>query len=241
MYACQVPRPRNPNVADRLLEAAARVLSEEGRDAVTARRLAREVGASTMAVYTHFGSMDDLLIALWRAGFERFGAALDSPATTDDPVADWVAQGWAYRRFARDNRHLYRVMFGDGLSGFHGNDPADLAAARATFESLLSRLQRAADAGRLAIADLELAGQVVWSMVHGHMTIELTGHFEAAGRDPAVVYAECLRRMGLAFGDAPEALERSLEAGTLRRDASAVDEGAALGPRRLDAPEPLRR
>ncbi|HEU4841752.1 MAG TPA: helix-turn-helix domain-containing protein, partial [Ilumatobacteraceae bacterium] len=71
-----MPRARNPDVADRLLEAAARVLAEEGRDAVTARRLATEVGASTMAVYTHFGSMDELLLGLWREGFRRFGAAL---------------------------------------------------------------------------------------------------------------------------------------------------------------------
>jgi AcrR family transcriptional regulator len=212
MYGCQVPRARNPEVADRLLEAAARVLSEEGRDAVTARRLATEIGASTMAVYTHFGSMDELLVRLWREGFARFGAALDGPPTTTDPVADWAAQGWAYRRFALDNRHLYRVMFGDGLSGFHRQDPADEAAARATFESLLSRLQRAADARRLVIEDLGLAGQVVWSMVHGHMTIELTGYFEATGSDPAVVYAECLRRMGRAFDADPVDLDRSLAA-----------------------------
>ena len=212
MYGCQVPRARNPDVADRLLEAAARVLAEEGRDAVTARRLATEVGASTMAVYTHYGSMDELLLGLWREGFRRFGAALAGPATTDDPVADWVAQGWAYRQFALDNRHLYRVMFGDGLVGFRRDDPADQAAAMATFASLLHRLQRAAEAGRLVIDDLELAGQVVWSMVHGHMTIELTGYFEAGGRDARVVYAESLRRLGLAFGDDPVALDASLAA-----------------------------
>jgi AcrR family transcriptional regulator len=212
MYGCQVARPRNPDVAARLIDAAARVLSEEGRDAVTARRLASEVGASTMAVYTHFGSMDELLLGLWREGFARFGAALDGPPETSDAVADWVAQGWAYRRFALENRHLYRVMFGDGLSGFHGNDPADEAAAMATFQSLLARLQRAADAGGLVIDDLALAGQVVWSMVHGHMTIELTGYFEAGGRDARVVYAESLRRLGLAFGDDPVALDASLAA-----------------------------
>jgi AcrR family transcriptional regulator len=217
MYDCQVPRPRNPDVADRLLAAAARLLAEEGRDAVTARRLASEIGTSTMAVYTHFGSMDDLLLHLWRDGFARFGAALDGPPTTADPVADWVAQGWAYRRFALDNPHLYQVMFGADLAAFHGNDPADEAAARATFQSLLSRLQRAADAGRLVVDDPELAGQVVWSLVHGHMTIELTGYFESTGRDPAEVYAECLLRIAVAYGADRQALVRSLEAAAPRR------------------------
>jgi len=206
-------------VADRLLDAAARVLAEEGRDAVTARRLATEIGTSTMAVYTHFGSMDELLLGLWREGFARFGAALEDPPATDDPLADWAAQGWAYRRFALANPHLYRVMFGDGLTGFHRGDPADEAAALATFESLLARLQRAADAGRLQIDDLAVAGQVVWSMVHGHVTIELTGYFGSTGQDPAAVYAECLLRVALAFGAEPGTLVDSLHAGDPRRRA----------------------
>jgi AcrR family transcriptional regulator len=205
-----VPRARNPEIGRQLLETAARLLAEEGEDAVTARRLGAEVGASTMAVYTNFGGMDELLAHVWRDGFARFGAALDAPPTTADPMADFAEQGWAYRRFALENRHLYRVMFGDGLVPFRFDDPADQQLARGTFESLLSRLRRAADLDRLQVDDLELAGQVVWSTVHGHMTIELTGYFEALGQDPVPIYEECLRRLALAFGDRPDALARSL-------------------------------
>ncbi len=78
------PRPRDPEAAVRLVEVAARLLSEEGADAVTARRLAREMRTSTMAVYTHFGSMDELMAEVWRTGFRRFGAALDHPRLTAD-------------------------------------------------------------------------------------------------------------------------------------------------------------
>jgi AcrR family transcriptional regulator len=211
MYGCQVPRAKNPDVAARLIDAAARVLAEEGHAAVTARRLASEIGASTMAVYTHFGSMEDVLVHVWREGFARFGAALDGPATTDDPVADWLAQGWAYRRFALENRHLYRVMFG-GVVRVRFDDPADQAAAAATFTSLLARLQRAVDAGRLAIADVALAGQVVWSTVHGQVMIELDGYGVPLGHDAVTVYGECMRRLALGFGDDPAAFERSFTA-----------------------------
>jgi AcrR family transcriptional regulator len=215
MYACQVPRAKNPDVAGQLIEAAARLLADEGESAVTARRLGKEVGSSTMAVYTHFGSMDDLLLQVWQEGFVRFGRALDGPAVTDDPIADFVAQGWAYRRFALDNRHLYRVMF-DGLLSCRVDDAAALDVARGTFQALLDRLQRAVDAGRLTVGDLELAGQVVWATVHGHVSIELTGYFDTLQRDPEKVYAECLRRLALAFGDQPEQLTRSIKAGTRR-------------------------
>jgi AcrR family transcriptional regulator len=205
-----VPRPRNPEIGRQLLDAAARVLAEEGEAAVTARRLATEVGTSTMAVYTNFGGMDELLLQVWRDGFARFGAALDAPPTTADPIADFVEQGWGYRWFALENRHLYRIMFGDGLVPFRFDDPADQQLAQGTFESLLRRLRAAAAHHRLQVDDLELAGQVVWSTVHGHMAIELTGYFEARGQDPVPIYEECLRRLALGFGDSPEELERSL-------------------------------
>ena len=89
-----MPRPRNPEIGRQLLDAAARVLAEEGEAAVTARRLATEVGTSTMAVYTNFGGMDELLLQVWRDGFASFGAARDAPPTTADPIADFIEQGW---------------------------------------------------------------------------------------------------------------------------------------------------
>jgi AcrR family transcriptional regulator len=204
----KVPRTRNPDVAMSLIEAAARVLAEEGRPAVTARRLAAEAGTSTMAVYTHFGSMDELLVRTCQEGFARFGAALEEPGLTDDPVADWMTQGWAYRRFALDDPHLYRVMFTDGLAALRSDDPAQME----TFLSLLRRIQRCVDAGRLVVADVHLAGEAVWASVHGHMMIELTGYFDAVGRDPQRAYAEAMRVLTLGYGDQPDALADSMRA-----------------------------
>ena len=53
----------------RLIETARRLLEAGGPEAVQARKLAAEIGASTMAVYTHFGGMAELFEALIRDGF----------------------------------------------------------------------------------------------------------------------------------------------------------------------------
>jgi AcrR family transcriptional regulator len=212
---------KNPEVGDQLLDAAARVLAEEGPAAVTARRLAAEVGASTMAVYTHFGGMDELLVHLWRLGFTRFGEALEGPAVTGDPVADWATQGWAYRRFARQNQHLYQVMFADRLVASKVEDVADREAAMATFFSLLARLRRCVEAGRWFIDDVPLAGEAVWASVHGHVSIELTGYFDDVGRDAEAAYAESMRRLALGFGDEAGPLAHSLA--VARRRARRID------------------
>ena len=55
----------------RLIEQAARILGEEGPSALSARRLATAAGTSTMAVYTHFGSMAGVVDEVATEGFRR--------------------------------------------------------------------------------------------------------------------------------------------------------------------------
>ncbi|MFL5861431.1 MAG: TetR/AcrR family transcriptional regulator, partial [Solirubrobacteraceae bacterium] len=92
------PRAADPQLRDRIVATAARLLASEGT--VSARRLARELGTSTMVVYTHFGGMEELTRQVMRVGFIAFGAELDRGAVTDDAVADWMTYLWSYRRFA---------------------------------------------------------------------------------------------------------------------------------------------
>ncbi len=209
-------RTHAPSPAEALLEAAAAVLDEEGRDAVTARRLGREIGASSMAVYTHFGSMEELLAAVWRRGFTELGRALSQVTPTKDPVADWMVQGWHYRDFALRNRHLYRVMFSDGLVAFNRGSRADQEVALATFQALLELIERCEELGRWSVDDVVLGGEVVWVTTHGHCELELTGYFEASGRDPRRLFERCTRTLALGFGDDPELVQRSLGAARRR-------------------------
>lgn len=51
-----------------LLDAAERLMLREGYAAVSARRVAAEVGVNAALVYYYFANMDELLIALFRTG-----------------------------------------------------------------------------------------------------------------------------------------------------------------------------
>src|ERR1017187_8852842 len=127
------PTSADPHLRERIINTAAQLLATEG--AVSARRLARELGTSTMVVYTHFGGMDELTRQVMRRGFADFGTELDRGAVTDDAVADWMTYLWSYRRFALREPHLYGVMFGPGLAAFRLGDPADLEAASSSVAS----------------------------------------------------------------------------------------------------------
>jgi len=64
------PRVHNEATAQALLAAAERIVETDGIDALSLRRVAREVGTTTRAVYSVFGSKDALLAALGRRAFE---------------------------------------------------------------------------------------------------------------------------------------------------------------------------
>ena len=216
------PRSTDPYLRERIINTAAQLLATEG--SVSARRLARELGTSTMVVYTHFGGMDELSQQVMRRGFIGFGNELDRGAVTGDAVADWMTYLWNYRRFALREPHLYAVMFGPGLAEFRMGDPADLEAARSTFVSLLRRIHACVNAGRWELDDVITAGEAVWSGVHGHTTLEHTGFFGAVGRDPVRSYSEILTRMSIGLGDDASAAARSLS--TSRRRAVRADRTA---------------
>src|SRR3989337_3832847 len=91
MASMTSPPAANEGAADvrrRLLEAAALLLAEDGPDALTARRLAKAAGTSTMAVYTHFGGMPALVKEIVAEGFARLDEHQATVPHTDDPLAE---------------------------------------------------------------------------------------------------------------------------------------------------------
>ena len=107
-------RPRQHDEATRaaLLAAAERLIDEGGPDAASVRAVADEVGTSTRAVYSVFGSKQGLLEALATRFFEELHAAIDAFPLTDDPAADLVNVAMnAWRRTVLRHPSLYRLVF----------------------------------------------------------------------------------------------------------------------------------
>ncbi|GAB3884995.1 hypothetical protein GCM10027612_19610 [Microbispora bryophytorum subsp. camponoti] len=163
------PRTADPAVRTRLIEAAARLLEAEGRQALTTRRLAAEVGVSTMAVYTHFGGMDELVTEVVRESYARLGRALAGVQETADPVTDLMALCRAYRSNALANTSLYATML-----GFTPTSDDQRWGAQA-LQAPLSAIRRCLASGRFRPAEPLLLAHQAWCGVHGLVTLELGG------------------------------------------------------------------
>lgn len=195
-------RSADPAVRVALIEAAAQLLATEGLDALSIRKVATAVGASTMAVYTHFGAKDELVAAVVEEAFARLHAELRSVPVTDDPLTDLVGQAVAYRRNALGNAHLYRVMF--DLNPLALTDPADHPDTdRGTvgldaFDALVDGVARCVEAGLVRGEPAHLARQV-WATAHGAVSLELAGFLGP----PATAEATFLAATAATFGGLP--------------------------------------
>ena len=212
------PRRADPQAPTALVEAAAQLLAEQGPAALSTRRLAAAVGSSTTAVYTHFGSMSDLVRAMAREGFARLHERMTAVSMTGDPVADVVTLGCAYRDNARDNPHLYAVMFGgSSLGGFSLTDE-DRQHGRYTLEVLVGAVIRCMTAGRFRPADPGLVAHQMWIALHGLVTLEL-GRYLVDHYDAEVCFEAQVTGLMLGAGD-----DAAVAAQSVRQ---ALDEHAA--------------
>jgi AcrR family transcriptional regulator len=166
------PMAQLDSVGSMLLKAASDLLAAEGPGALTVRRIANAAGVSTMNVYSRFGGKDGVVEHLFIEGFTRLGAGMSGVTATDDPIADMLACGLSYRRFAIDNPTLYSVMFDRVVPDYVPSPEAQLIAG-ATLELLADRLERAMKAGALRPGDRLRTAALVWATCHGVVSLEL--------------------------------------------------------------------
>jgi AcrR family transcriptional regulator len=167
------PRTHDDKLRLRLLDEGGRLLAEEGPAALTVRRLAERAGTSASAVYSLFGDKWGLVEEMFREGFRRFTERIAALERTDDPWADLIALGAAYRANARANPHLYDLMFGQPFPQFLAGEE-DRVMAMGTFAALVEALGRCVDAGLLSGDALDLA-TAFFSLIHGLTVLELAG------------------------------------------------------------------
>ncbi len=195
------PRQADPQVRDALVETAARLLAEGGDEYLTLRRLTEQVGTSTMAVYTHFGSMEELRSEVAGEAFARLRQRLRAVQPSSDPVADLGRLGAAYLANAMDDPNLYQAIFG------RTTNLETVSAGYDTFMVLVDGVNRGIQARRFSPADPAVLATQLWAAIHGAIVLAHAGLF---GPDELVaVVAGSARNLFVGFGDSPEAVEAS--------------------------------
>jgi AcrR family transcriptional regulator len=162
---------------ERMIRAAAELLTSGGRDAVSTRAVCAAADVQTPTIYRHFGDMRGLLDAAAARRFENYLQAKRTRPREPDPVND-LRRGWdLHVEFGLTNPGVYALLYGDLR-------PDDRPAAASEGDAILRGLiERIAKAGRLCV-DVDRAIQMISSACRG-VTLTLIST-PVAERDPGV-------------------------------------------------------
>jgi AcrR family transcriptional regulator len=141
------PREHDEQTRESLRAAAERLFAEHGPGGVSVRAVAEEVGTTTRAVYSLFGSREGLVVdALAQRAYELLTEGVLAHPETDDPAADLAAMGAdVFRPFVLEHPALFRITFQRVIPDF---EPGP---------ELLEERQRALDALTAKVARLQEA------------------------------------------------------------------------------------
>jgi AcrR family transcriptional regulator len=162
-------------VKERLVESATEMFATRPRESVTIRAVAAAAGTPTAAVYALFAGKDALIAEVRDRAVAGLFRDLSAVPASDDPLADLYALAVAYRRWGREHRHLYAVLFG-GVQSF---DPSGVAGAGDPVRPLMDAIDRGLSASVLA-GDATAIALSLWVTLHGLVTLELAGALDPA-------------------------------------------------------------
>jgi AcrR family transcriptional regulator len=145
--------------AREVVDAARRLLEDEGAGALTMRRLAERVGIRAPSLYKHLPDKAALEAAIIATGLEEAAAVFEAAVDgADEPLG---ALATAYRGFALAHPHLYRLM-NNGPLPRHQLPPG---------------LEDRAAAPVLRVAGSQTRARALWAFAHGMVMLELDQRF----------------------------------------------------------------
>ena len=166
------------DLSDRLLSAAAVLITERGPQGFSLREVARRARVSEAAPYWHFPSKEALLAAVAEQGFVGLAAAMtDGREHVKDPRRRLQALGIAYVRFALAHPSHLRIMFGPEIRDKTAH-PSLHAAAKHAFGLLVTTIADAQRAGHVRRGDPEDLAVSAWALVHGLSALLIDGQLE---------------------------------------------------------------
>jgi AcrR family transcriptional regulator len=191
------PREHDERTAAALLATAERAIHEHGLGALSVRSVAEQAGTTTRAVYSLFGSKDALVAALGAHAFEMLGETVKALPTTDDPVADLIAAGLAFRAFALEHPTLFAIAI-QGAAPDAAPWLQVRAAATEALKGLEHRLDRLSQASGLGGRTVTDAAFQFHALCEGLAALELRSN-----RDPTQarrLWQEALNALVNGFG-----------------------------------------
>jgi AcrR family transcriptional regulator len=174
---------REPLTRERILQAALRIMDEEGLEAVTMRRVGRELGVEAMSLYNHVEDKEAILDGVC----ETILAEFELPETIE--ADDW---GPALRTLGRSFRQLLKAHPNVITLLAQHRHPVMAPEAWRPLEALLGTLRRAG----MTVEETARAQSLLIAFVIGFVMHETQGTFHPGGEGPGPDHETMGRLLG---------------------------------------------
>ena len=168
--ASPVDRPALQRSA--IIDAAREMIITGGLEALSLRRLARQLGVTAPALYGYVHSKQDLLGAIADVEIQRLAARF-ADVDDADPIDRIRAHSKAYINYARENPELFQVMLLAPPALPDSGLPAESVAPSTTmaFTTATGAIEDAIAAGDITADDPQMIALMLWSGAHGVATV----------------------------------------------------------------------
>lgn len=157
-----------------LIQAGIEILSKEGVNALSLRKVARRAGVSHAAPYAHFADKQALVAAISTAGYQKLYDKVYDAAQNHrgDPMRQLVEGAWAYVEFALNDSEHFRITL-SGVVEKEKEYPAYVEISQKGFRLVVQLVEACQKAGVLNEGPPDLMAASVWGLVHGFVSLVL--------------------------------------------------------------------
>lgn len=177
-------------------------IATAGASALSLNAIAKQMGMTGPSLYRYFANRDALITELITDAYRSLADAFHTAA---EPGADLATLAHTLRQWARDDPQRYFLLYGTPVPGYHAPDDVTAvaseimtplldacaaipsASAPTAFEAHLES-HRQWTAGHPAPSAALHRALVVWTHLHGILSLELAGHFDEMGFDTAQLF-----------------------------------------------------
>jgi AcrR family transcriptional regulator len=167
-----------------LIRAGVEILSKEGIEGLSLRKVAQRAGVSHSAPYSHFPDKQSLIAAISTEGFNQLYNELDAAilAYPKNPKKQLQQGARAYVQFALNNTDTFKIMF-SGVLEKEKDYPAFVEISSKTFQRVVDVVRACQEARLLRSTSAEMMAVAVWGQVHGIISLALEGQIPHAVLD----------------------------------------------------------
>lgn len=167
-----------------ILESAFSLMTDEGYEQVTARKLAAKAGCSTQPIFRLYDNMEQVIADVYEMAISSFDSFYASFPKNDD--TPFVNLGMAYISFAASKKNIFRLLF---MSSYRGE------------RSMYDLLNKNTGAVGTEIAKAKEKGvgnpgnlfMQMWIFIHGAACMSLTGDFDLSDQETLQLLKEAYR------------------------------------------------